>query len=164
MKNIVLIGMPGCGKSTVGSILAQITGRSFSDIDKLIEEAAGKDITKIFSEDGEEKFRFLETQILGEEIKKNELVIATGGGVVTKPENLGLMRQNSIIVFLKRELEELATNGRPLSLKKGIQTLAKQRLPLYEEWSDHIISVEATPQQTAKQIYNKIGVKNENRF
>jgi shikimate dehydrogenase len=136
-QNIALIGMPGCGKSTVGRALAQTMGRPFSDIDELIEAAAGKSIPEIFAEDGEEAFRQLETRILAEETKKNGLVIATGGGVVTRPENFGLLRQNSLIVYIKRELSELCTEGRPLSQGVGIAELAKQRLHLYEAWSDY---------------------------
>jgi shikimate dehydrogenase len=138
-QNIALIGMPGCGKTTVGRRLARMTGRPFSDTDALIEATAGKSIPEIFAEDGEDAFRLLETRILGEEAKKSGLVIATGGGVVTRAENLDLLRQNSLIVYLQRDIRELAINGRPLSQGVGIETLAKQRLPLYEEWSDRIL-------------------------
>jgi shikimate dehydrogenase len=155
-RNIALIGMPGCGKSTVGRILAEKLERPFSDIDELIEKAAGKCIPKIFAEDGEESFRLLETRILGEEAKKNGLVIATGGGVVTRPENLDLLRKNSLVIFLKRDLSELVTEGRPLSKSEGIEALAKQRLPLYETWSDYTIPVESNPQQTAIRILNEV--------
>jgi shikimate dehydrogenase len=135
-QNIALIGMPGCGKSTAGKAIAQIMGRPFADIDVLVEAAAGKSIPEIFAEDGEAAFRLLETRILGEEAKKSGIVIATGGGVVTHPENFDLLRQNCLIVYLKRELSELCTDGRPISQAAGIKTLAEQRLPLYEAWSD----------------------------
>jgi shikimate dehydrogenase len=151
-QNIALIGMPGCGKSTVGRILAQTTGRPFADIDGQIEATAGKSIPQIFAEDGEETFRQLETRILAEEAKESGKVIATGGGVVTRPENLDLLWQNSVIVYLKRELSELITDGRPLSQNIGIQALANKRLPLYEAWSDHAVQVEAKPEQTAARI------------
>ena len=156
-QNIALIGMPGCGKSTVGRHLAQMMRRSFVDIDALIEESVGKRIPKIFADDGEGTFRFFETQVLSEESKKNGIVIATGGGVVTRPENLDLLRQNSLVVYIKRESAELDTANRPLSQKTGIETLAKQRLPLYEAWSDCIVQSTATPEQTATQILNSIG-------
>jgi shikimate dehydrogenase len=152
MQNIALIGMPGCGKSTAGRLLARITGRPFTDIDEQIELAAGKSIPKIFSEDGEETFRRLETRILGEEARESGKVIAAGGGVVTRPENLDLLRQNSVIVYLKRELSDLVTDGRPLSQGIGIQALAGQRLPLYEAWSDYIVQAAAEPEQTAERI------------
>jgi len=151
-RNIALIGMPACGKSTVGRLLAQKLGRPFVDIDARIEETAGKKIPQIFAEEGEEAFRQLETRVLAEEAKKSGTVLATGGGAVTRPENLELLRQNSVIVYLKRELTELVTDGRPLSQNVGIQALAVKRLPLYESWSDFAVRVEATPGQTAARI------------
>jgi shikimate dehydrogenase len=151
-QNIALIGMPGCGKSTVGKCLAQKMGRPFIDIDGQIEAAAGKKIPQIFSEDGEETFRQLETRVLAGEAKKSGMVLATGGGVVTRPENLDLLRQNCLIVYLKRDLTDLVTDGRPLSQGLGIQALADKRLPLYEAWSDCAIEVEAKPEQTTARI------------
>jgi len=155
-RNIALIGMPGCGKSTAGKNLSQSLERPLADIDELITAAAGKSIPQIFAEDGEELFRRTETRILGEQAAKSGAVIATGGGIVTRAENLDLLRQNSLIVFLKRDLTELATTGRPLSGSIGIETLAKQRLPLYEAWSDIIIEVEASPELTAARILKAI--------
>jgi shikimate kinase len=148
--------MPGCGKSTVGRTLAQKLGRPFADIDGQIEAAAGKPIPKIFAEDGEEKFRQLETRVLAGEAKKSGMILATGGGVVTRPENLDILRQNSLIVYLKRELNELITDGRPLSQNVGIQALAEKRLPLYEAWSDCAVQVGAGPEQTAARIEEAI--------
>jgi shikimate dehydrogenase len=156
-QNIALIGMPGCGKSTVGRILAHAMERPFADIDERIVAAEGKSIPQIFTEDGEEKFRRLETRILGEETKKSGMVLATGGGVVTRQENLDLLRQNSIIVYLERELSELITDGRPLSKGMGIHVLAEQRLPLYEMWNDCVIQVEARPELTAARIQEAVG-------
>jgi len=155
-QNIALIGMPGCGKSTVGRLLAQAMGRPFADIDERIAAAAGKSIPQIFAEDGEETFRQLETRILGDEAKKSGLVLATGGGVVTRQENLDLLRQNSLVVYMKRELSELVTDGRPLSRGVGIQALAEQRLPLYETWSGCAVQVEAKPELTAASIQKAI--------
>jgi len=155
-QNIALIGMPGCGKSTVGRLLAQAMGRPFADIDERIEAGSGNSISQIFAEDGEETFRQLETRILGEEAKKSGIVIATGGGVVTRQENLDLLRQNSLIVYLKRELNELSTHGRPLSRGVGVHVLAEQRLPLYKTWSDCVVQVEAKPEQTAASIQKAI--------
>jgi len=154
--NIALIGMPGCGKSTVGSLLAQAVERPFADIDERIVATAGKSIPQIFADDGEETFRQLETRILGEEARKSGMVLATGGGVVTRPENLDILRQNSFIVYLKRELNELITDGRPLSQGAGVQALAEQRLQLYETWSDCAVQVEAKPELTAVRIQEAI--------
>lgn len=155
-RSIALIGMPGCGKSTVGGLLSKEMGLPFADTDELIKAAAGKSIPEIFSGDGEEAFRRLETQILGEETKKCGIVIATGGGIVTRPENLDLLRQNSLIVFLKRDLAELNTFDRPLSLSLGIQALAEKRLPLYEAWGDLAIRADSTPERTVARIMEAI--------
>jgi len=155
-QNVALIGMPGCGKSTIGRSLAQMMGRTFVDVDELIEAVAGKPIPAIFAEDGESAFRSLETRLLSQEAKKSGLVIAAGGGVVTQPENFNLLRQNSLIVYLKRELAELATVGRPLSQKMGIQALAEQRLPLYEAWCDCVALSEADPELAAARILEAI--------
>ena len=151
-QNIALIGMPGCGKSSIGGKLAQKTGRPFADTDTLIEASAGKTIPEIFAEQGEEAFRLLETRILGEETRRNGIVIATGGGIVTRPENLDLLRQNSLIVYIQRDLTELITDGRPLSQNVGIQTLAEKRLPFYEAWSDLVVQADAEPERSAAQI------------
>jgi shikimate dehydrogenase len=151
-QNIALIGMPGCGKSTVGRILAQTMRRPFADIDRRIEEAAGKKIPQILAEDGEEIFRQMETRVLAGEAKKSGMVLATGGGVVTRPENFDILRQNCLIVYLKRELTDLITDGRPLSQNIGIQALAGKRLPVYEAWSDFAVQAEAKPEQTAARI------------
>ena len=151
-RNIALIGMPGCGKSTVGRALARAMDRPFADIDKRIEEFAGKSIPDIFANDGEDAFRCMETRVLGEESRKSGMVIAAGGGVVTRPENLDLLRQNSLIVYLKSELSRLATGGRPLSASVGVEALAAQRLPLYEAWSDCAVEVGANPAETVQRI------------
>jgi shikimate kinase len=148
--------MPGCGKSAAGRRLAHITGRPFSDLDELIVKASGKGIPKIFETEGEAAFRALETNILCDEAKKSGIVIATGGGVVTQPQNLDLLRQNSVIVYLERELAELETAGRPLSGNIGVRTLAERRLPLYEAWGDHTVRVDADPGRTANNILEAI--------
>ena len=154
--NIALIGMPGCGKSTVGKSLSKATGRRFMDIDELIEAYAGKSIPEIFAECGEGVFRQLETRILGEEAKKSGIVIATGGGVVTRQENFELLRQNSLIVYLKRELTELSTDGRPLSMNMGVGAIAERRLPLYESWSDCAVEVCTDSEETAVRVLDVV--------
>jgi shikimate dehydrogenase len=159
-QNIALIGMPGCGKTSIGRKLAQAIDRPFVDLDKKIEEAAGKKIPQIFAEEGEDAFRQLETSILREEGKGSGRVIATGGGVVTRTENRELLQQNSLIVYLKRDLTDLNTDGRPLSQSMGIQTLAGQRLPLYEAWGDCTVAVEANPELTAMKIQEAMNRKN----
>jgi shikimate dehydrogenase len=152
IQNIALIGMPGCGKSTVGRILAKAMERPLADIDEQIEATAGMSIPEIFAEEGEETFRRLETQMLCQEAKKNGIVIATGGGVVTRPENFDLLRQNSLIVHLKRDPDGLMTDDRPLSKSVGIKALAEQRQELYESWSDRTVEMEPGPEQTAIKV------------
>jgi shikimate dehydrogenase len=134
--NVVLIGMPSCGKTTVGAKLAQATGREFLDTDVLIEQAAGRPIPDIICSDGEAAFRRLETEALAGAAKQRGKVIATGGGIVTIPENLPLIRQNSVCVFLNRDLDKLIAEGRPLSQKYGVEALYKARLPLYRAFGE----------------------------
>ncbi len=136
MKNVTLIGMPGCGKSTIGKRLADLTGREFVDIDAVIVRLAGKSIPEIFDEDGEDAFRRLETQVTGEVCKKSGCVISCGGGVVTRPENRRLLRQNSTVVFISRDINNLATRGRPLSETSSAEALWNARNPMYKSWSD----------------------------
>ena len=155
--NIALIGMAGSGKSTVGTLLAQMLDRRFVDMDEEIVKKAGKSIPDIFAEDGEETFRSLETQVLSELSGESGLVIATGGGVVTRPHNLPLLRRNSRIVRLIRPVEELSSDGRPLSKKFTPYQLAMEREPLYNAWKE--ISVNVTnPADTAKCIIKEVGL------
>ncbi len=135
MKNIALIGMPGCGKTSVGKRLAKLTKREFVDIDKEIVARAKKTIPKIFEEDGEEAFRALETEVLRDICKKSSLVISTGGGVVTRKENRPLLLQNSFVVYIGRPLSALSKKGRPLSAKKSPEELWQERGARYKEWS-----------------------------
>ena len=135
--NIALIGMAGCGKSTTGAALAAALGREFIDCDDLIPEYAGKSIQDIFAQDGEEAFRKVETAVLRDVSKQSSLVIATGGGVVTRPENLPLLRQNSVTLLLHRPVENLPTDGRPMSQKHGAAALYEKRKPLYEAWGEY---------------------------
>lgn len=135
--NIALIGMAGSGKTTIGRALAALTGRKFIDCDDLIPQyAGGKSIQDIFAQDGEDAFRKIETAVLRDVSKESGMVIATGGGVVTRPENLPLLRQNSLTVLLKRPVEELSSDGRPMSQKHGAAALYEQRRPLYEAWGE----------------------------
>ena len=139
-KNIVLIGMPGCGKSSVGRRLARLTGREFFDTDDLIVLKAGKSIESIFKNDGEDVFRAIESEVLEEVAKKSGCVIATGGGIVKREVNRRFLRQNSVTVFIDRTVEDLPSDGRPLSLAHGVKALYDERMPLYTQWSDYKVS------------------------
>ena len=140
-ENIILVGMPGCGKSTLGRILAEETGRKFADCDAEIERLAGRPISQIFKEDGEETFRALETEAVAALCKESGLVIATGGGAVTRERNIPLMKQNGRVLFLDISPDGLPTAGRPLSQAKTPQTLYKERLPLYRAAADVTVAI-----------------------
>lgn len=151
-RNIMLIGMPGSGKSTVGAALAESLGRKLVDVDERIVEMAGCSIPEIFLKDGEEGFRQIEHQALCEVSKESGLVIATGGGVVTRRENLDPMRQNSLIVWLLRDLSLLPKEGRPLSQANSLTEMFKVREPLYRAAADCIADNNGSLQDTLKQI------------
>ncbi|MCL2392473.1 MAG: AAA family ATPase [Oscillospiraceae bacterium] len=142
MENVVLIGMPGCGKSTVGRALAKQMGRPFVDIDEEVAAMSGCSIPEIFERVGEAGFREKEADAIKQWGKQSGNVIATGGGCVTRMENFFSLRQNSIVIFLERELGLLARDGRPLS-QGDIDVLYKQRLPLYRRFADRAIQNDA---------------------
>lgn len=148
-KNIVLVGMPGSGKSTIGELLSEMTGKEFCDSDREVS-LLGRTPADIIRADGEEAFRKVETQVLSGLCKKSGLVIATGGGCVTVEKNHDILRQNSVVVFLERELEKLATDDRPLSV--NVEKLWKEREPLYRKVSDFVVKNKETPQKTAEEI------------
>jgi shikimate dehydrogenase len=148
--------MPSCGKSTVGRILAEETGRPLIDTDALIVERAGKSIPEIFAEEGEEAFRALETAVAADLCKGAGQIIATGGGIVTRERNHNLIRQNSIVIFINRPLEQLSTEGRPLSRQNRLSDLLKARLPLYRALCDYEIAFRSSP-QVARDILKLIG-------
>ena len=158
MENIALIGMAGCGKSTVGRRLAQELGKEFVDADTEIEKLAGKPIPRIFAEDGEDHFRKLETQALEALGKRSGLVIATGGGCVTREENYPLLHQNSRILWLKRDPDKLPTAGRPLSQRTAPATLYKLRLPMYKAFADAAVDNDGDIEETLTAVKNILEV------
>lgn len=151
MQNIVLIGMPGCGKSSVGAQLAALTGRPFYDTDEIVVAMAGKPIPQIFFLEGEKTFRELETAALEKVSKRSGAVIATGGGVVTEPRNRKLIMQNSIAVFLERDIHELPIENRPISQNRSINDIFSERIPLYRSWSNYTFKCRGVS-ETANQI------------
>ena len=134
--NLILIGMPGCGKSSVGKIIAEKLGREFLDSDEEFERMHGITPAEAINTLGEEKFRLMETETLAEIAKQSGKVIATGGGVVTQERNYPLLHQNGVIVFLERELQNLATDGRPLSQRGSLEALYAKRAGLYRAFAD----------------------------
>ena len=143
MKNIVLIGMPACGKSTIGYWLSQKIGYPLLDTDKYLEEKENRIISDIFSNEGEEYFRNLETKYLKELSEKEGLIISTGGGAVKKKENIDILKKNGIIIFLNREINDISKENhkhRPLLQDiNNIQKLYDERIDLYKKYSDIII-------------------------
>lgn len=152
MENIILIGMPGCGKSTIGKQLAQMTGKTFCDADEVLVNTYGIDIPSIFANEGELGFRKKETEVLKELGKKSGIVIATGGGCVTREDNYSLLHQNGTILWLQRDLSLLPTDGRPLSQCNSLTSLYQVRKPLYEAFSDIIIDNNRCLEETAEKI------------
>lgn len=139
MENIVLIGMPGCGKSTVGKLLSEKLDKPFVDADAKIVEKAGMSIPQIFELSGEDGFRALETEVLEVLGKQSGLIIATGGGCVTREENYPLLHQNSRIFWLRRDTQKLPTNGRPLSQAGRLEDMFARRAPLYSRFADFTV-------------------------
>lgn len=152
MENVVLVGMPGCGKSTVGKLAAQLLAKEFVDADEEIVKEADCSIPEIFEKDGEADFRTIETKVLEKLGKRSGLVIATGGGCVTRQENYSLLHQNATILWLKRDLDLLPSDGRPLSQQNKLAEMYKIRKPLYEAFSDLCVENTASPAETAKTI------------
>lgn len=151
-ENLVLIGMPGSGKSTIAAALAATTGRQVLDTDAMVEKQAGKPIPQIFSEAGEAAFRALESACVREAGAKSGCIIATGGGVVTQPENQNPLRQNGRLIFLERPLEQLPTHGRPLSQAHPLAELYAAREPLYRAWADLTLANDAAPGSVAARL------------
>ena len=155
MRNIVLIGMPGCGKSTVGRIIADRLGRELLDSDAVILEKTGRSPAEWITDEGEARFREIETETLRDITKLSGKVIATGGGAVTVAENRALLRQNGSAFFINRNIELLSSEGRPLSGGVEIRrALYEKRLPMYRAFCDVEITSgeDATAEGTAEKI------------
>ena len=138
--NLVLIGMPGCGKTVLGQMAAELLDKKFVDLDVEIEKRAGKKIAAIFAQDGEASFRALECAVCAEYAKETGLAISTGGGIVKNSENIRNLQQNGVLIYLDRPLAQLATNGRPLSTDMdAVKKLYAERKPLYEAAADQTV-------------------------
>jgi len=152
MQNLILIGMPGCGKSTVGKLLAERLHRPFFDADTEIEKELGCSIPAFFAREGEDAFRRVETGVLQRLCKCSGCVIATGGGCVTREENYSLLHQNGKIIWLCRPLDALPKDGRPISQSTDLAGLFEVRQPMYERFCDVTVDNQGTPEETVETI------------
>ena len=156
-ENMVLIGMPGSGKSTLSAALRQRTGRPAADTDTLIRERAGKSIPEIFREDGEDVFRDLESAVIAEVSARGGQIIATGGGAVLRPENVTTLKQNGRLILLERPAEQLtATPDRPLAdTQEKMEQLWREREPVYRAAADCTIRLCGTPEEAAAEVESR---------
>ena len=151
-KNIVLVGMPGCGKSTVGALLSEMTGRALVDTDEMIVEDEKRDIPTIFAADGEDYFRHAEHKAISEAGKQSSLIISTGGGAVTRDENYRSLKQNGVVFYIERDTNSLSRDGRPLSQSGNLEEMFKKREPMYKKFSNYTIKNDSTAQECAEMI------------
>lgn len=159
MKSIVLIGMPGSGKSSIGTFLAKKTGREFLDTDEEAEKIAGSSPAEIIKAQGEKSFRKIENEAVKSICKLSGKIIATGGGVVTNEDNFDAIRQNSTVFFINRDISVLPTDNRPLSQKNSLDDMFKIRLPLYRKFCDFEIDGNGTIEEVAQRILERIDSK-----
>lgn len=156
--NLVLIGMPGSGKSTVGKLLSRLLGLPLLDTDDMVERTAGRTIPEIFAEQGEEAFRDLESEAAETAAREGPAVISTGGGMIKRQKNMEVLRRGGIIFFLDRPPEKIAGDdheGRPLigADRQRVFQLYAERIGLYRAYADAVISDPATPEEAADEIF-----------
>ena len=151
-ENIILIGMPGCGKSSIARILSEKTGREAIDADACIVKKIGCSIPEYFKTHSEKEFRAVETEVLAEICALSGNIIATGGGCVTIPENRRLLSQNGMVFHIRRDISLLPTEGRPLSKAGALDEMYRIRKPLYEAFADAEIDNSASLEEAAERI------------
>ena len=152
-ENLVLIGMPGSGKSAVGQALARISNRRALDIDGAVAQKTGKTVEGIFKSDGEEEFRRLEREAIAAAGAESGVVIITGGGAVKDERNYAPLHQNGRIYHIERAISQLSREGRPLSLNADLAALYQERLPLYQKFRDAVIVNDSSPELAADLIW-----------
>ena len=151
MENVVLIGMPGAGKTVIARALAGLTGRPVFDSDEEVTAKTGKTPAMIIEREGEAAFRTIETETLKELAKKSGAILSTGGGAVTRPENEAILKRNGKVVWIRRALSELPREGRPLS-QGDLKALYDVREPLYRKFADLTVENDGCPEDAAKKI------------
>lgn len=159
-RNIVLIGMPGAGKSSVGRRIAEMTGRVFLDTDEAVKERFGRTPAEIITEEGEAEFRKKETECVISCAEKLGAVIATGGGSVLSERNRRLLKANGAVIFLDRNIEELSTRNRPISGARGVKAIYEEREPIYRSYADVTVKSAESAQATAVKIVDLLFGKN----
>lgn len=158
-KNIVLIGMPGSGKTTIGKLLAKKMNLRFYDVDKCIRFVEGKSIPEIFK-NGEEYFRSVESKVIQNLSNKHSCIISTGGGSIKIPRNMEALKKNSIIVFINRDIDDILKNvklsNRPLLRddKEKLHELYKERIYLYKKYCDYEIINESSLEESVNKVYD----------
>ncbi len=153
IENIVLIGMPGSGKTTIGEALGALSGRECIDTDAIVEAAAGMSIPEIFSRFGEEEFRRMEREAAVQAGHARGCVIMTGGGIVKDIRNLLPLSANGRIYHIERDIEKLSRDGRPLSQGADLYKMYEQRRPMYERFRDAAVKNDTTPEDAAERIW-----------
>lgn len=151
-ENVILIGMPGCGKSKISAALGALLGREVIDTDAIVESRVGMRIADIFRDEGEAAFRDYEHEAVCEACSRSGVIIATGGGVPTFERNIRPMRQNGRIVYLERPTHELSRKGRPLSESADMDEMFRVRRPFYERVADITVSVRENPESSAQAV------------
>ena len=152
MQNIVLIGMPGSGKSSIGAALSAMLGRPLIDADEAFTQRAGMPPSEYLPKYGEPAFRDLECEVLAELGKRSGCILATGGGCILREENYASLHQNGQIFWIKRELANLPRDGRPLSQGADLAAMYETRKPRYHRFADFVIENSSSIEAAAKQI------------
>lgn len=149
---LALVGMPSAGKTTIGRLVAKKLGREFCDCDEEFSRAFGESPAECIVREGEARFREKESEVLKSLLTRRGAVVATGGGAVTVGKNTERLARNAFTVFVRRPLEMLETRGRPLSERRGIETLYAERKEAYERAADHIADNAGDAEECAKEI------------
>ncbi len=150
--NIVLIGMPSCGKTTIGRLVAEKTGKAFVDLDEEIEKREGRTVPEIFGESGEAYFREVESAVAREVLSRGGQVVATGGGTPIAEKNRYEIRKNGFVVYLTRPLDRLETDGRPVSESEGVKRIFSERDGIYKSVADAVVKNETSAEKAAEEI------------